>query len=72
MEGRAVLAEMISERIKGDIPARAVLTLRNCGETMKRHLRRTPLLQSHTVETGAQEIAALVLDRKSTRLNSSH
>jgi IS4 transposase len=28
---------------------------------LKRQLRRTPLLQSHTVETGAQEIAALVL-----------
>ena len=28
---------------------------------MKRQLRRTALLQSHTVETGAQEIAALVL-----------
>jgi hypothetical protein len=28
---------------------------------LKRQLRRTALLQSHTVETGAQEIAALVL-----------
>jgi len=28
---------------------------------LKRQLRRTSLLQSHTVETGAQEIAALVL-----------
>jgi hypothetical protein len=28
---------------------------------VKRHLRRTALLQSHTVETGAQEIAALIL-----------
>jgi hypothetical protein len=28
---------------------------------VKRHLRRTAVLQSHTVETGAQEIAALVL-----------
>ena len=28
---------------------------------LKRELRRTALLQSHTVETGAQEIAALVL-----------
>lgn len=28
---------------------------------VKRHLRKTDLLQSHTVETGAQEIAALVL-----------
>lgn len=28
---------------------------------VKRHLRRTDLLQSHTVETAAQEIAALVL-----------
>ena len=28
---------------------------------MKRQLRRTALLQSHTVETGAQEIAAIVL-----------
>jgi hypothetical protein len=27
---------------------------------LKHHLRRTELLQSHTVETGAQEIAALV------------
>ncbi len=29
--------------------------------TVKRHLRKTDLLQSHTVETGAQEIAAIVL-----------
>jgi hypothetical protein len=28
---------------------------------VKRHLRKTDVLQSHTVETGAQEIAALVL-----------
>ena len=28
---------------------------------MKRQLRKTALLQSHTLETGAQEIAALVL-----------
>jgi hypothetical protein len=28
---------------------------------LKRHLRKTALLQSHTVETGAQEIAAVVL-----------
>jgi DNA-binding FadR family transcriptional regulator len=28
---------------------------------VKRHLRKTALLQSHTVETGAQEIAAVVL-----------
>lgn len=28
---------------------------------VKRHLRKTPVLQSHTVETGAQEIAAIVL-----------
>ena len=28
---------------------------------VKRHLRRTDLLQSHTVETAAQEIAAIVL-----------
>jgi hypothetical protein len=28
---------------------------------VKRHLRKTDMLQSHTVETGAQEIAALVL-----------
>jgi hypothetical protein len=28
---------------------------------IKRQLRRTAVLQSHTVETGAQEIAALVL-----------
>jgi hypothetical protein len=28
---------------------------------VKRHLRRTALLQSHTVETAAQEVAALVL-----------
>lgn len=28
---------------------------------VKRHLRKTAVLQSHTVETGAQEIAALVL-----------
>ena len=28
---------------------------------LKRQLRRTALLQSHTVETGAQEIAAIVL-----------
>jgi hypothetical protein len=28
---------------------------------MKRHLRRTDLLQSHTLETAAQEIAAIVL-----------
>jgi hypothetical protein len=28
---------------------------------LKRHLRRTDLLQSHTVETAAQEIAAIVL-----------
>ena len=28
---------------------------------VKRHLRKTPVLQSHTVETGAQEIAAVVL-----------
>jgi hypothetical protein len=28
---------------------------------LKRHLRKTDVLQSHTVETGAQEIAAMVL-----------
>jgi len=28
---------------------------------VKRHLRKTPVLQSHTVETGAQEIAAIIL-----------
>jgi hypothetical protein len=28
---------------------------------LKRHLRNTDVLQSHTVETGAQEIAAMVL-----------
>lgn len=28
---------------------------------VKRHLRKTAVLQSHTVETGAQEIAALIL-----------
>jgi hypothetical protein len=28
---------------------------------VKRHLRKTAVLQSHTVETGAQEIAAVVL-----------
>jgi hypothetical protein len=29
--------------------------------TVKRHLRKTDLLQSHTVETAAQEVAAIVL-----------
>jgi hypothetical protein len=29
--------------------------------TVKRHLRKTDLLQSHTLETAAQEVAAIVL-----------
>jgi hypothetical protein len=45
------LAQLYARRWEHDLYFREV----------KRHLRKTPVLQSHTVETGAQEIAAIVL-----------